>query len=401
MAASFSETEMLEGALSANTKTITDHLTKEIEKVTRSLGALERKLGDVISTQESHAAEINQLQKDNSALHAKLEDMENRDRRSNLRFRGLPEHMEDVKSVVTALCQELLPGIAIERLELDRVHRALGPRKPPEEPPRDILAKFHFYNTKEQVMRAARDTVNLSFQGHKFQLFPVCKTRVTHGTNSHKMAIIFNKGGLRKIQLPCVIQSFISHNAVLYKVFVIGDSYTVVERPSLKNFSTGASVLKAFFFLNVSIISVLSSPFIQLDKVEGVFERPNDDVIRAVSKALRKALGISLFGIDIIINNKTGQHAVIDINAFPGYEGVPEFFGDLLNHITTLLPPSSILGERLSCASATRMESPWVVEGEANGSVKLQSQRFACNSSVSTSFQQHCVTSLATKASSQ
>ena len=49
-----------------------------------------------------------------------------------------------------------------------------------------------------------------------------------------------------------------------------------------------------------------------------MFERPDDDVIREISKALRQALGVSLFGIDIIINNQTGQHAVIDINAFPG-----------------------------------------------------------------------------------
>lgn len=56
----------------------------------------------------------------------------------------------------------------------------------------------------------------------------------------------------------------------------------------------------------------------QLDKIEGVFERPSDEVIRQLSRALRQALGVSLFGIDIIINNQTGQHAVIDINAFPG-----------------------------------------------------------------------------------
>lgn len=53
-----------------------------------------------------------------------------------------------------------------------------------------------------------------------------------------------------------------------------------------------------------------------------MFERPNDEVIRAISKALRQALGVSLFGIDIIINNQTGQHAVIDINAFPGERGL-------------------------------------------------------------------------------
>lgn len=53
-----------------------------------------------------------------------------------------------------------------------------------------------------------------------------------------------------------------------------------------------------------------------------MFERPDDDVIREISKALRQALGVSLFGIDVIINNQTGQHAVIDINAFPGEKGL-------------------------------------------------------------------------------
>uniref|UniRef100_A0A8C5RAZ4 Inositol-tetrakisphosphate 1-kinase n=1 Tax=Leptobrachium leishanense TaxID=445787 RepID=A0A8C5RAZ4_9ANUR len=243
--------------------------------------------------------------------------------------------------------------------------------------------------------------------------FPfVCKTRVAHGTNSHEMAIVFNQEGLRTIRPPCVIQSFISHNAVLYKVFVVGDSYTVVERPSLKNFSPGSSDRESIFFNSHNVSKPESSSVLTaLDKVEGVFERPSDDVIRSLSKALRQTLGISLFGIDIIINNKTGQHAVIDINAFPGYEGVPEFFNDLLNHIAAILQRpevnankpeqmASILGDRMCCAPAARID-PWIVESETNGSVKLQSQRLVCNASMSPSFQQHCVTSLTTKASSQ
>lgn len=55
------------------------------------------------------------------------------------------------------------------------------------------------------------------------------------------MAIVFNQEGLSAIQPPCVVQNFINHNAVLYKVFVVGESYTVVQRPSLKNFSAGTS----------------------------------------------------------------------------------------------------------------------------------------------------------------
>ncbi|XP_030339373.1 inositol-tetrakisphosphate 1-kinase isoform X3 [Strigops habroptila] len=172
--------------------------------------------------------------------------------------------------------------------------------------------------------------------------FPfICKTRVAHGTNSHEMAIIFNQEGLKAVHPPCVIQSFINHNAVLYKVFVVGESYTVVKRPSLKNFSAGISDRESIFFNSHNVSKPESSSVLTaaevclvprtsmtvspsgfpyrapLDKIEGVFERPNDDVIREISKALRQALGVSLFGIDIIINNQTGQHAVIDINAFP------------------------------------------------------------------------------------
>lgn len=76
----------------------------------------------------------------------------------------------------------------------------------------------------------------------------------------------------------------------------------------------------------------------QLDKIEGVFERPSDEVIRELSRALRQALGVSLFGIDIIINNQTGQHAVIDINAFPGERAVGT--GDPGQATGRALPPA-------------------------------------------------------------
>lgn len=181
-----------------------------------------------------------------------------------------------------------------------------------------------------------------------------------------------------------------------------------------------------------------SSVLTELDKIEGVFERPSDEVIRELSRALRQALGVSLFGIDIIINNQTGQHAVIDVNAFPGYEGVSEFFTDLLNHIATVLqgqstggaateevaplrhnrllaePAGSLAGERTCsaspgcCSSMKGQDTPWKTEAEAGnmgagggGSAKLPHQRLGCTTGVSPSFQQHCVASLATKASSQ
>ncbi|KAL7379712.1 hypothetical protein ABVT39_004551 [Epinephelus coioides] len=255
--------------------------------------------------------------------------------------------------------------------------------------------------------------------------FPfICKTRVAHGTNSHEMAIIFSEEDLNDVKPPCVIQSFINHNAVLYKVFVVGDSYTVVERPSLKNFPAGPADRKAIFFNSHNVSKPESSSDLTTrENVEGVSQPPSDDVIRELSRSLRQALGVSLFGIDVIINNQTGQHAVIDINAFPGYEGVPEFFNDLLNHITSVLQthnpdfaPASEQPKGLpvsttvpnaappapGCCSMLGKEasgSPWIVEGD--GGLKGPRQRLGCNSAMSPNFQQHCVSTIATKASSQ
>ncbi|XP_023208847.1 inositol-tetrakisphosphate 1-kinase isoform X1 [Xiphophorus maculatus] len=261
----------------------------------------------------------------------------------------------------------------------------------------------------------------IKLQGLTFPF--ICKTRVAHGTNSHEMAIIFSEEDLKDVKPPCVIQSFINHNAVLYKVFVVGDSYTVVERPSLKNFPAGPAgeqrlrspeaahihtERKAIFFNSHNVSKPeSSSDLTSRENVEGVSQPPCDDVIRELSRSLRQALGVSLFGIDVIINNQTGQHAVIDINAFPGYEGVPEFFNDLLSHISGVLQshnpdfvPAGDQPKGLTVSGGAGGAGPQAPCGCSSVRGK-ELQRLGCNSAVSPNFQQHCVSTIATKASSQ
>ena len=60
------------------------------------------------------------------------------------------------------------------------------------------------------------------------------------------MMVVFNEEGLCDVEPPCVAQTFINHNAVLYKLYVIADTVYIVERPSLKNFAAGP--YKTVFF---------------------------------------------------------------------------------------------------------------------------------------------------------
>lgn len=50
--------------------------------------------------------------------------------------------------------------------------------------------------------------------------FPVlCKPIQAHGEKSHLMKIIFNREHLIDVEPPCVLQQFIDHDGVLFKIF--------------------------------------------------------------------------------------------------------------------------------------------------------------------------------------
>ncbi|XP_070578257.1 inositol-tetrakisphosphate 1-kinase-like isoform X2 [Ptychodera flava] len=171
--------------------------------------------------------------------------------------------------------------------------------------------------------------------------FPiVCKALQGHGSSlSHMMAIIFNEDGLKDVKPPCVAQTFIKHNAKLYKLYVIGDYHFSVERPSLKNFTAGDKT--TIFFDSHDVSKATSSSFLNelddsdLDLLEDL--PPCWDTLSALVYSVRSRLGMDLFGIDVIVENDTRRHAVIDINAFPGYDGVSMFFQVLLAHFHKLL----------------------------------------------------------------
>ena len=126
---------MLHTALQQPSDQITEKLTKEIRDLGQRTADLDCRMDD-IENAFSHDKELELLRDENFTLQTCLEDFENRAQRSNLRIRGIPESITDLQSSMTALFQELSPSIPIERLEFDRIHRALAPHKT-EGPPRD------------------------------------------------------------------------------------------------------------------------------------------------------------------------------------------------------------------------------------------------------------------------
>lgn len=160
----------------------------------------------------------------------------------------------------------------------------------------------------------------------------VCKPSIAHGSKlAHNMSVIFSEKHLSDCKPPCVAQSFVNHNAVLYKIFIVGDYHSVVERPSLKNFRASDRPSIHFDSHNVSKADSRSELTV-LDPCDtsNKLIKPDLDKLADIVRSVRKALGMSLLGIDVVIENETGRYAVIDINAYPGYDGFPNFFDALV-----------------------------------------------------------------------
>lgn len=99
--------------------------------------------------------------------------MENRERRSNLRIRGVPEAVTDkeLRSYLRNLFVTLAPHIPDIDWCLDRTHRTLAPKPPPGSNPRDIIVRFHYYDSKEALTAATRKKICIDFKGSKLQIF--------------------------------------------------------------------------------------------------------------------------------------------------------------------------------------------------------------------------------------
>lgn len=119
-----------------------------------------------------------ELRKDHKALldtvlqlQTHLEDLDNRNRRNNIRVRGLPETVVDLPASVKAIFYSLLPEHADKAFTCDRIHRALQPKPPPEKHPRDIVMCFKGFLVKEDILQASRATPIIRHEGTIIQIY--------------------------------------------------------------------------------------------------------------------------------------------------------------------------------------------------------------------------------------
>ncbi|PON72589.1 Inositol-tetrakisphosphate 1-kinase [Trema orientale] len=154
----------------------------------------------------------------------------------------------------------------------------------------------------------------------------VAKPLVADGSaKSHELSLAYDRYSLQKLEPPLVLQEFVNHGGVLFKVYIVGEAIKVVRRFSLPDV-TKRELSRTAGVYRFPRVSCAAASADDADLDPGVAELPPRPLLERLAKELRRRLGLRLFNLDIIREHGTrDQFYVIDINYFPGYGKMPEY----------------------------------------------------------------------------
>jgi len=189
--------------------------------------------------------------------------------------------------------------------------------------------ELNIKNPQFVVINEKQDSYQSILDKHNIHYPVVCKPIQACGsTESHFMGIVFKEQDLHNFSFPLLVQQYVNHDSMIYKVFVIGDYLHVVHRKSMRNMDKNETQC-------ITFDSQKPFPETLLDPLfDGKpLNEPKKEILTIVSKDIQKNLGLSIFGFDVIVDSTTKKMAVVDVNYFPTYGGVQDFFSILLDHI--------------------------------------------------------------------
>ncbi|CAI9095321.1 OLC1v1031244C1 [Oldenlandia corymbosa var. corymbosa] len=220
----------------------------------------------------------------------------------------------------------------------------------------ELAATESFFGIPKQTVihdSVSVSEVDLRNLGLKFPI--IAKPLVADGSaKSHKMLLVYNSDGLSKLKPPIVLQEFVNHGGVIFKVYVVGEHVKCVKRKSLPdvNEENLGSLEGSLSFCQVSNLNAQArndDKYYKVTQLENA-ELPPMSLVTEIATGLRKVTKLHLFNFDLIRDTNVGnRYLVIDINYFPGYAKMPnyesviaDFFWDVLSKREQAVDPSVV-----------------------------------------------------------
>ncbi|WVZ65582.1 hypothetical protein U9M48_014920 [Paspalum notatum var. saurae] len=155
--------------------------------------------------------------------------------------------------------------------------------------------------------------------------FPlIVKPQVACGVaDAHNMALVFQIEEFSKLSvpLPAVLQEYVDHGSKIFKFYVIGDKVFHAVRNSMPNasFLKSSSEGEPLTFNSLKTLPVATK--------EQQVQNSNlldTSLVEEAAKILKGLLGLTIFGFDVVVQEGTGDHVIVDLNYLPSFKEVPD-----------------------------------------------------------------------------
>lgn len=156
----------------------------------------------------------------------------------------------------------------------------------------------------------------------------IVKPQVACGVaDAHSMAIVFRVEDYKhlNVPLPAVVQEYVDHSSCLFKFYVLGEKVFYAVKKSTPNADilmklSEKNDLKPLVFDSLKSLPIAKE---HNDSGDGVSSMDLGLVTDAASW-LRSVLGLTIFGFDVVIQEATGDHVIVDVNYLPSFKEVPD-----------------------------------------------------------------------------
>ncbi|KAM4012270.1 LOW QUALITY PROTEIN: uncharacterized protein ACNLHF_005100 [Anomaloglossus baeobatrachus] len=149
------------------------HIKQDIGQIGHRVETLEASQATITTTSNAIISCLHQQEDSVNQIHTILEDHENRERRNNLRIKGLPETVvnEALTPALLSIFSDLIDTDPVPPIELVRAHRSLRPRSRQGEPSRDVICRFMDYRIKELILKKAREAGTIKYEDSEIRIF--------------------------------------------------------------------------------------------------------------------------------------------------------------------------------------------------------------------------------------
>ncbi|KAI8109806.1 hypothetical protein M9434_001085 [Picochlorum sp. BPE23] len=203
----------------------------------------------------------------------------------------------------------------------------------------DTISKDARNKSALPVRAAGWDLIESTGTHSGKRLIPcIVKTRIACGVSeSHHMGLILKGDGLQEcdVPLPWVLQEYINHRGMLWKVYVAHDSVMFEQRNSLPNIVATESDSSVPSCIEFDSLKSLPT---RLPWLEGTQDTPGKSVSSILTEGFFKRLGsivrshvkLSVFGFDVVFDYEAGEAVIIDLNYLPSFGNIDNAAPDFI-----------------------------------------------------------------------